>query len=276
LTKFTVFGASGFIGGYLAAKLADRGHQVSRPQRGELRSLDGCDIGHAFYCLGIDDAHKNPFGAVEAHISHLAEVLRVCSFSSLTYLSSTRVYLGSKSSHEDAQLCIFPNDDNAIYNVTKITGEQICLAAGRPTVRVVRLSNVIGFAPRGISLIPALIKNALGGKQMRLTISRQSSKDYIAIEDVLDLLPRIALEGGQRRYNVASGINVTLGEIVGIIQRQFPSAAEWLSDSPTMAFPPIDIARIRSEFSFAPRSPTEALACACAQFRQRLSAPIGA
>jgi nucleoside-diphosphate-sugar epimerase len=240
-------------------------------------SLGGRELGHVLYCLGVDDTHENPYGAFEAHVGHLAEVLRWHTFSSLTYLSSTRVYLGSTSSRENAQLSILPDDRDALYNATKITGEQLCFAAANPTVRVVRLSNAIGFAPRGISLIPALIKNAINDKKMRLTISPQSSKDYISVEDVLDLLPRVAMEGKQRCYNIGSGSNVTLGEIVRIIQRETSSgAAEWRSDARTIIFPPIDISRIQTEFSFSARSPTEALTAVCAQFREHFAAPTRA
>src|SRR5262249_46490449 len=148
-------------------------------------------------------------------------------FSSLTYLSSTRIYLGAQCSREDSDLPILWADDNAIFNAMKIAAEQMCLAHKNPAVRAVRLSTVIGVAPHGISLIPVLMKNALSEGKMRLTISPQSSRDYIAIDDVLELLPRIALDGKCRCYNLASGRNVNLGEIVGVIERELSSIGEW-------------------------------------------------
>jgi nucleoside-diphosphate-sugar epimerase len=275
MAQFTVLGASGFVGGSLATRLADAGHQVYRPSRGELSSLGGRQLGHVFYCLGVDDAPDNPYGAFESHVAHAANILRFCAFSSMTYLSSTRVYLGARSSREDAELLILPDDGNAIYNATKIAGEQICLAAKNPTVRVVRLSNVLGYAPNSILIVPMLIKNAIKYRKIQLTISPQSSKDYIAIEDVVDLLPRIALEGKLRCYNVASGINVKIGDIVPIIRNALPSDCEWCAGAPTTDFPPIDIGRIQSEFSFTPRPPIDAVASTCSQFRLQLAAPAG-
>jgi nucleoside-diphosphate-sugar epimerase len=274
MTDFTILGASGFLGGQLASRLSAKGYEVLRPSRGELNSLRGQDLGHLFYCLGTDNTKADPYGAFKSHVAYLADILRFSAFSSLTYLSSTRIYLGAQCSREDSDLPVLQDDENAIFNAMKIAAEQICLAEGNPTVRAVRLSSVIGVAPRGISLIPMLIKNALNEGKMHLTISSQSSRDYIAIDDVLELLPRIALEGKWRCYNLASGHNVSLGEIVGIIERELSSVGEWQPDAPTVVYPIIDIDRISTEFSFKPRPVPDALISACGEFRAQFRVPV--
>src|SRR5947207_1753081 len=124
MSQYTVLGASGFIGGFLALRLAQDGHEVLRPPRSELRSFAGRQLGHVFYCLGTDDARNNPYGAFDAHVGHLANLLKVGCFASLTYLSSTRLYLEARSGVEDSQIHISPSDDNAIFNAMKIAGEQ--------------------------------------------------------------------------------------------------------------------------------------------------------
>jgi nucleoside-diphosphate-sugar epimerase len=276
MPKFSILGASGFVGGALASHLADAGHQVFRPERSELGTLSRLQLGHVIYGLGVEDALNNPYDAYEAHVWHLANILRSCRFSSVTYLSSTRLYLGSAFANEDADLQVSPTDVHAIYNVTKIAGEQLCFATKNPAVRVVRLSNIVGFAPNGTSLIPSLIKNAINERKMRLTISPQSSKDYVVMNDVLDLLPRIVSEGRCRCYNVASGVNVSLGDIVEVVAKEFPSACEWRANAPTVTFPRIDIGLVRSEFAFSPRPALDALASVCAQFRCRFVANVQA
>jgi nucleoside-diphosphate-sugar epimerase len=273
MANFTILGATGFVGGQLASRLSAKGHEVLRPSRGELKSLRGYDLGHVFYCLGTDNTKADAYEGFKSHVGYLAEVLRFSAFSSLTYLSSTRLYLGARFSREDSDLPILRDDDNAIFNAMKIAAEQLCLADKNPAVRAVRLSTVIGFAPHGISLIPMLIKDALSGGKMRLTISPQSSRDYIAIDDVLDLLPRIALEGRWRCYNVASGLNISLGEMVGVIQRELSSIGEWQPNAPTVIYPIINIDRISTEFSFTARSSLEALVSACVDFRAHFKVP---
>jgi len=270
LEQFTVLGASGFIGGHLASRLAQDGHRVFRASRSDLSSLAQEDLGHVFYCIGEDDAKNNPFNAFDAHLTHLVRTLRHNNFRSLTYLSSTRLYLGAKNGREETQIQILPEDSNAIFNAMKITGEQLCFACDNPAVRAVRLSNVIGFAPNGKSLIPTIIRDAFLRGRMRLTISPDSSKDYIAVADVLDMLPCIALEGTRRCYNLASGINVTLADIVRHIRAEFPSNCDWQPKAPTVLFPVIDTTRIRAEFSFSPRPVLDALVSACTEFRRHL------
>jgi nucleoside-diphosphate-sugar epimerase len=268
--QFTVLGASGFIGGRLASRLAENGHQVCRPSRNELQSLDRRELGHVFYCIGEDDVSKNPYNVADAHVAQLAKVLKCRKFASLTYLSSTRVYFGALSANEETPLRVFPDDHGGLFGVMKIAGEQLCFASNNPAVRAVRLSTVIGFAPKGKSLIPTLVRDAFLRGRMRLAISPQSSRDYIAIEDVIDILPRIAAEGKRRCYNVASGVNVRLAEIVRLIGGEFPSECDWQPNAPTVAFPVIDVSRIQTEFSFSPRPTLDALIAACAEFRRSL------
>jgi nucleoside-diphosphate-sugar epimerase len=273
MANFTILGASGFVGGQLASRLSAKGHEVLRPSRGELKSLSGYNLGHVFYCLGTDNTKADPYEGLKSHVGYLAELLRSSAFSSLTYLSSTRLYLGARCSREDSDLSILQDDDNGIFNAMKIAAEQLCLSDKNPTIRAVRLSTVIGFAPRGISLLPTLIRDALSGGKMRLTISPQSSRDYVAIDDVLDLLPRIALEGKWRCYNLASGLNIPLGEIVAVIERELSSVGEWQPNAPTVVYPIINTDRISSEFSFTPRSSLEALVSACSDFRVHFRSP---
>ena len=92
---------------------------------------------------------KNPYNAADAHVTQLANVLRCRKFASLTYLSSTRVYFGAQSAKEETPLQVLPDDEGAIFGVMKIAGERLCSASHNPTVRAVRLSTVIGFAPKG-------------------------------------------------------------------------------------------------------------------------------
>jgi nucleoside-diphosphate-sugar epimerase len=272
--QFTVLGASGFIGGRLASRLAENGHQVWRPSRNDLQSIDRRELGHVFYCIGEDDVSENSFNIADAHVGQLANILKCRKFASLTYLSSTRVYFGAPSANEETPLHVFPDDKGGLFGVMKIAGEQLCFASNNPAVRAVRLSTVIGFSPKGKSLVPTLIRDAFLRGRMRLAISPQSSRDYIAIEDVIDILPRIAVEGKKRCYNVASGVNVRLAEIVRLISGEFPSECDWQPNAPTVAFPVIDISRIQTEFSFSPRSALDALVVACAEFRRCLRLPL--
>ena len=60
MNRYTVLGASGFVGGALARVLREGGAQVCTPARGE--SLAGRELGHVFYCIGMTaDFRRWPF-----------------------------------------------------------------------------------------------------------------------------------------------------------------------------------------------------------------------
>jgi nucleoside-diphosphate-sugar epimerase len=268
--SYTVLGATGFIGHHLAAALCSSGLPVCCPDRSELHSLATKDLGHIFYSLGGDNWAEDPFGAIDGHLTHLRRLLECCEVQSLTYISSTRLYLGATGGREDCSLVVDYKDPGRFHNALKLAGETLCLGIDRPEVRVVRLSNVIGFAPRGISFIPTLIKNAILTGEMNLRMTPESAKDYVAIEDVVDILPHISESGQSRLYNVGSGKNITAASIVACIEAVTSAKANW-QEGETVIFPSISIDRVQKEFQFEPRLALEVLPAVCGQFKDALS-----
>jgi nucleoside-diphosphate-sugar epimerase len=269
MAQFAVLGASGFVGGNIAASLRARGHNLIAPTRKELSSLDG-NLGHVIYALGTDNFANDPWSAVEAHVWHLRRLLEQVQFESLTYISSSRLYLGAETAREDSQIVTDISEPGFLFNSTKLAGEAICLSSSLPNVRVVRLSNVIGYSPRGISLIPALIKSALKSGTMQIWIDRQSAKDYVALHDVLDILPKIALRGRHRIYNLGSGVNLTIADVARRIEANTGATTIW-TPGELIVFPPLSIERIRDEFDFQPRSTLDALDATCREFKVQSS-----
>jgi nucleoside-diphosphate-sugar epimerase len=264
LAQFTVLGASGFIGGNVAGALAARGHDVLTPTRKELASLVG-NLGHVIYAIGTDNYAK-PWAAVEGHVWHLRRLFEQVQFETLTYISSSRLYLGAETAREDSKIVTDVSEPGFLFNSTKLAGEAICLSSSLPNVRVVRLSNVIGYAPRGINLIPTLIKSALKSGAMQIWINRQSAKDYVTLHDVLDVLPKIALRGRHRIYNLGSGANLTVANVAGRIEANTGATTNW-APGELIVFPPLSIERIRDEFDFQPRATLDALDATCREFK---------
>lgn len=268
--NYTVLGATGFIGHHLAAALRASGSSVYCPGRTELQFAGKKNLGHVFYSLGGDNWAEDPYGAIDANIGHLRRLLECCQFQSLTYISSTRLYLGAAGGSEDSALVVDYRDAGCFHNALKLAGETLCLASNRAEVRVVRLSNVIGFAPRGISLIPALIRNANLTGEMNLWITPESAKDYVAIDDVAGILPRISESGRHRLYNVAGGKNITTASIVECIEAVTRARANWRKGE-TVIFPSISIDRVQKEFQFEPRPALDVLPAVCGQFKDAFS-----
>lgn len=251
---FTVLGASGYVGTRLVGYLRSCGYAVWAPARGDAEIFSR-PLGHVFYCIGLTaDFRTHPFETVEAHIGFLADVLQHAQFDSLLYLSSTRVYMGGVSTSEDARLSVQPEDSSYLYNLSKLTGESLCHARGRPGVRVVRLSNVVGPDMESSSgnFIASLLSDARTGHVL-LRSSLDSAKDYIHIDDVVKGLLLVSLKGCSSVYNLASGKNTTHREWMDWIVQHVECSFSVELDAPLQYFPVINAEKLDKEFGFCAR-----------------------
>lgn len=252
--RFTVLGASGYIGSRLVEHLRAQGCDVQAPLRGDAEIFIR-PLGHVIYCVGLTaDFRTRPFDTVDAHVGLLADLLRRARFTSLLYLSSTRVYMGGTTTQEDAPLTVLPGDPSYLYNLSKLTGESLCHASGRAGVRVARLSNVVGPGMDAASgnLVADLLQQARQG-HMVLRSDPQSAKDYVHVDDVLDWLPRIALRGRCSVYNVASGVQTTHAQWLEWLGVRYSSTYEVLDGAPLQRLAPINVSRLHAEWGVVAR-----------------------
>ena len=253
MARFTVLGATGFIGRHLIDHLERQGEEVFAPHRDDPRILDS-DLGHVVYAIGLTaDFRSRPFDTIEAHVCRLSRVLESATFASLVYLSSTRVYAGAESGSEDAKLRVDPTVAGDLYNLSKLAGEALCFTHPSPAVRVARLSNVFSATPDALAktddFLPSIVRAAVDEGGVRLETAPDSTKDYVWIGDVVRAVHRIATDGAHRLYNVASGKNTANGDILGALQRITGCDLDVVPGAPRTVFPTIDVARIGSAFT---------------------------
>jgi nucleoside-diphosphate-sugar epimerase len=199
------------------------------------------------------DFRSRPLETVEAHVGVLKEVLKKSKFDSLLYLSSTRVYEGATSTEEDAPLTVNPNNPNHIFNLTKLAGETCCLSQDNKKIRIARISNVLGSDYASENFVFSVMKDLILNKKVELRTTPTSTKDYILIDDVVDLLPKISSSGKERIYNVASGSNLTNKELLAKIANVSGGQVQFLKDASEICFPPISVKKIKKEFDFQPK-----------------------
>lgn len=248
----TILGASGFIGSHLQRHLEASGIDCRAPGRDE--SLSGRDLGHVVDCAGITaDFRVRPYDTVDAHVSRIVDLARNCRFDSFVYLSSTRLYKDHPTSpaREQDDFRSSPIGAGGLYNLSKALGEAVTLTLGERG-RVVRLSNVYGQGSEAHNFLASIITDALVKGRIELQTSLDSAKDYVSVIDVVELLARLAGAGGERIYNVAGGVNVTNGEIIGALVRLTGCSVAVKPDSETWFYPEIDIERARRDFDFRP------------------------
>ena len=242
--RATLIGGKGFVGSHLHQALQSKGWDSYVAEREDPR-LTTDDLGHVFYCAGLTaDFRQRPYATVDAHVHLLSSMLQHARFTSLTYLSSTRVYADTLSTSEDATLIVHPQLPGDLYNISKPMGESLCLHGGR-NVRVVRLSNVYGIGMPEQNFLADILNAAAKTKKVVFRSSPDSEKDYISIADVVHFLPIIATQADIGIYNLAKGSNTTHAQLATLLG-QLGVACEFENNAPCISFPAISTVKLES------------------------------
>lgn len=265
--KFTVIGASGFIGGALAMQWRLQGHEVWSPPRGG-DEVFGRELGHVVYAAGVTaDFRRRPFDTLRANTVLVADLLERARFDSFLYLSSARIYRHADRTDEDARLSLSPGDPEDLYDFSKLTAEALCRASGRPRVRVARLSNVVGPDRNSRNFLPELVRRACVDGRIVLESALESEKDYVALTDVVAQIGNICRAGRHDCYNLCSGTNLSHRQIVDEIVRATGADLVVAASAPRVRHPVIDISRLRDEFSYRPSPVLELVAALVNDYR---------
>ena len=210
---YTVLGGTGFVGRQVAQTLSASGIPCYVPTKGSEEIFER-DLGRVFFCIGLTaDYVSRPFDAVNAHVSYLARVLEEAKFERIVYLSSTRLYDGQLSGQEDASLLLNPTKPRHLYDLSKAMGENLCMVASGNRGRVARLSNVYAAAAGAPGFLSDLLARLKKERDFTLDSSPDFNRDYISLDDVVRGLKAILDSEESQIVNVASGENITNGEL---------------------------------------------------------------
>lgn len=251
----TVLGAGGWIGSNLVDLLRRQGRSVRPVNRAELPLwLSERDSqGPVIYAIGLTaDFRQRPHATAEAHVCLLSQVLQRPGIRQLLYLSSTRVYGRSVNTRETSPLPCLSSDLSDLYNLSKLLGESLVLQDPRPGLKAIRLSNVIGPGQPPNTFLGALLEEARSSEIVTIQQSADTSKNYVALADVVQLLPLIAENGKQRLYNLGSSRSTCHSEVAAWLESQgatvrFASGTS-TNTSDSLSFPPLSVDRLAAEF----------------------------
>jgi nucleoside-diphosphate-sugar epimerase len=254
--RFTILGSRGFIGRNLVTHLQSCGHEVIGVDTNELNTSK-TNLGNIVYSIGLTgDFRSRPFATIEAHISLFSRLFQTLQFDSWTYLSTTRIYSSMAPSHlanEEDEIRVKPCHDS-LYDLSKLTGEALCMSSSNPFVRVARLSNVYGIGMSANTFLGSIINGLSIGNSVEIGEARRSAKDYVAVSDVCKSIEFIATRGRNRIYNVASGRNTTHQEIAERLRDVSKTEISFKPQAKLRCFPLIDNTRLLEEFAFEPRN----------------------
>lgn len=252
---FTVFGADGFVGRRLVKQLTTNGHHVQSVGRESVTSSIMNDLGHVMYCVGVTGSRfkTEQFNVVDAHVSAMSKILERGRYSSFLYMSSARVYEESLAdTSESASFKVNPHDVSDFYNLSKLMGESLILNSGISEARIARVSYAVDFADDSSDNISNFIREALAG-EVRFTAHRKSTKDYVVMDDILEMMPKIAIHGKSSIYNLASGHNVSTDEIADLLVSETGCRVKFDEGEMLRSPRSINVSLLENEFSYQPQ-----------------------
>lgn len=248
MTTFTIFGHTGFIGSHLKERL--KKHKLILPKRNQFKVEKF--LGNIIYCIGSDNWATDQYNSFKANVGFIPEITCNNNFNSFTFLSTTRIYKNAKDTKEDSSFDICPKNTDDYYNIKKILGESFLLSQ-KKKFNIIRLSNIYGDNYKSPLVLPRLINDAIKIKKINLTINKNSKKDFLSINDAVEIIYKISKVSKGEIYNVASGKMYSLIEIAKEIQKYTECKIILKNQYIKVKEPKININKIRKKFNFKPK-----------------------
>ncbi|MCL7413907.1 MAG: GDP-mannose 4,6-dehydratase [ANME-2 cluster archaeon] len=236
-----VTGATGFVGPYLVQALTEKDARVkiltlskdeipsnlhadnleivtgdiTRPETLD-RITEGVDfVFHLAAISNVDYAIRNPVKTYDVNVRgilNLLEEVRKNSVQKFIHISSSHVYGVPQYIPVDEKHPIAPREP---YSASKAAAENIVFAysgAYGINTAILRPFNIYGPGQHESFLIPSIIKQAYGNDVIEVG-NLEPTRDFTYITDVVAGFLIIA-ESGSGVYNIGSGVEVKVGDIV--------------------------------------------------------------
>lgn len=253
-----VTGAGGFVGANLVRRLLDAGHEVTATVRpgsdpwrlaavaGDVR-IEEVDLLDADGLVRVVSRtqpewvfHLAAYGAYSWQ-DHALMAMRTNAVATVALVEACAssgcgafVHAGSSSEygfkdHAPAEDALA--EPNSAYAVAKLAATAFCAQAARAgtlSAVTLRLYSAYGPFEDPRRLIPTLLAHGLRG-QLPPLVAPDTARDYVAVEDVADAFLAAAAHTGHPPgaiYNIGSGIQTSVAEIVEVVRRLLSVSAE--------------------------------------------------
>ena len=158
-------------------------------------------------CIDIEQFHRERDQLYSA-LSQCHDDARV-----FVYFSSAGTIYGQCASVRDE---FTPLQPTTVYGEFKVAFESIVRSAGVPHL-IVRLPNLVGPSQNHRNLLPALIRQAAGG---RVTLHRDATRDILDVRDVGRIISELLARGVRdETLLLASGISLPVIDLFSLIQQ---------------------------------------------------------
>jgi UDP-glucose 4-epimerase len=269
MAKFTVLGASGFIGSHLVRNLRTHSHEVLAPDRSDLATLRG-NLGYVIFCVGITvEFWKRPLETAHAHVCALNNVLKRAEFDRLVYLSSVRLYDGVDCTGDETDVFrLDPFKPRHVYDLSKCLGEALIYHGGRAGV-VARIANVYDDTLSRDDFLCRTVAEALAKQEITINSNPHAGRDYIHVDDVVRALEAIALSPVEAVYNVATGTIFSNQDLAALLEQNLECRISFRSREAAGIVPAPHIVRLTRDFGLHPIQPSARLPAILKAVRQR-------
>lgn len=248
---YTIFGSSGFFGTNLYKVLKERKEKIFIPKKNKY--LFNKNLGNIIYCIGTSESIKNPKNALTANLEILSKILTNNKFKTFTYLSSIRVYSKSSKTKETDKITFNYNEKGVYFKSLKLAAESLCLQMNNPKIKIIRLTNVFGhYFSNQIYLLPTLLRQSITKRKISIIINKNSKKNYLNVNDAINVILKIINRSKHQIYNVASDKQISIGQISEKIKKFTNCKVLYKNSNIIVNEPKINIQRIKKEFNFKP------------------------
>ena len=248
---YTIFGSSGFFGKNLYKVLKKRREKIFIPKKNKY--LFNKNLGNIIYCIGTSESIKNPENALTANLEILSKILINNKFQTFTYLSSIRVYSKSSKTKETDKITFNHNEKGVYFKSLKLAAESLCLQINNPKIKIIRLANVFGHHFNNqVYLLPSLLRQSTTKRKISITINKSSKKNYLNVNDAINVILKIINKSKHQIYNVASDKQISIGQISEKIKKFTNCKVLYKNSNIIVNEPKINIQRIKKEFNFKP------------------------
>ncbi len=228
MSKISVYGATGFIGGTFCGLFPDDTIKIPRDQR-EPESHE------VLYLISTTTNHNMLTDLtldVDVNLHVLLETLEYCKNNQLTfnYVSTSFVYGADIIDAKETDIC----NPRGFYSITKRTAEQLITSfceVNEVNYRIMRIANVYGqdktVSPKK-NVLGFLISLMRQDKELTVYNNGDDLRDYMHVIDICRAL-KLVIDNGELNsiYNIASGNPLPFREILEMVRDNLGSQSKF-------------------------------------------------